>query len=551
MEDKEYPFPDGVKLAIALPHTMPLISTVTHHSLFCVARPEWVEYLTAHSGGDLANRREYQVEIALKSGRTHIWLIDGDMDFPNDILIRLFRLLKQGADLAGGLCYRGYPPHEPIAKHPTKTGNMRPLIDFQFGDIIEPKGTGTACLLVKREVFEKVPRPWFTITRDSNDPLKITKSLDFYFTNRAVELGFKLWIDTSEDVGHLKEIGINRDFYFMNEIFDKLAGPEKRSNRIHKLSKKLSEPSWINKLDRLLEEGDDTKQSHLDSRSESMNWQIISGDRSIFAQRLAGMLGLKIFSQPQGSFDGLFFVDMLPENMAISQEFKSIPKICYWTGSDARLFLNDGAGREFGPSIHVTDSPWLTIKLNSRIPNVCFLPMPPDIPKFDIPLEPNPGILMYLNQHPARDIKRSLSFIQSVHDIPIYVVRGPGIGVNPPVQENVTDLKWMTDDEREEVFKKVSVYVRFMLYDGLSQTVIEMKILGRHVFYTSHFPYCNYIDPKEDVETVAQRVREAISLPLDREAVKWYWSVFNRENFNKILGQLVKKEGWSFPQVMG
>ena len=543
MDDKEYPFPDGVKLAIALPHTLPLISTVTHHSLFCVARPDRVEYLTAHSGGDLANRREYQIEEALKLQCNHIWLIDGDMDFPNDILIRLFKLLKQGADLAGGLCYRGYPPYEPIAKHPEKTGNMKPLIDFQFGDIIEPKGTGTACLLVKREVFEKVPRPWFTITRDSKDPLKITKSLDFYFTNRAVELGFKLWIDNSEDIGHLKEIGINRDFYFMNEIFDKLAGPGKKSNRIHKLARKLSEPLWINKLDRLIEDQDEIKK--VDSKPDS-NWQIISGDHSIFAHRLAGMLGLEIYPKPQGSFAGLFFVDMLPENMAISQEYGGIRKICYWTGSDARLFLNNGASAEFGPAIHVTDSPWLTIKLNSRLPNVCFLPMPPDVPKFDIPVE-EPGILMYLNKHPARDIKRSLSFIQSIHDIPIYIIRGPGMGVDIPAQENVTDLKWMSDDAREEVFKKVSVYVRFMLYDGLSQTVIEMKILGRHVFYTTPFPYCNYVDPKDDVEMIAQRVRETVLLPLDQEGRKWYWSVFNKENFERILGQLCRDKGWSFP----
>jgi hypothetical protein len=546
-EDKLYPFPDGVKLAIALPHTLPLISTVTHHSLFCVSRPDAAIYLTAHAGGDLANRREYQIEEGLKLGCTHFWLIDGDMDFPADILIRLFKLLREGADLAGGLCYRGYPPHEPIAKHPSKRGNMKPLIDFQFGDIIEPAGTGTACLLVKREVFEKVPRPWFSIIRDTKDPLKIVKSLDFHFTSRAVELGFKLWIDTSKDVGHLKEIGINRDFYFMNQIFEELIGKDGKRDRLHKLSQKLSEPLWIDKLDRLLEDEKEAKQ--LARPSDSMNWQLVSGDRSIFAHRLGQMLGLKIHTEPEGSPDGLFLVDMLPENMAISQQYRAIPKICYWTGSDARLFLNNGASSEFGPSIHVTDSPWLAIKLNARLSKVCFLPMPPNLPKFDIPVK-QPGILMYLNKHGARDIKRSVAFIQAVQDIPIYVMRGPGIGVDLPVQENLTDLKWIpNDDEREELFKKVSVYVRFMLYDGLSQTVIEMKMLGRQVFYTTPFPYCNYIEPEESVESVAQRVREAISLPPDRQARKWYWSVFNRENFNRILGQLVKKEGWSFPEV--
>ncbi len=185
------PWPKDCKLGWAIPHTMSMISTVTHYSLMALIRPPGVEILTARRGAGIDEIRERQTEEALKLGCTHIWYADGDMAYPPDTLVHLFSLLERGASLAGGLCYRGYPPFEPVAWHPTEKRMLLPMKDFKFGDVVQARATGCACLLVEAEVFEKIKRPWFLITRRRT---KVTAGEDFYFTSRATEAGFKLHV---------------------------------------------------------------------------------------------------------------------------------------------------------------------------------------------------------------------------------------------------------------------------------------------------------------------------------------------------------------------
>jgi hypothetical protein len=85
-----------------------------------------------------------------------------------------------------------------------------------------------------------------------------------------------------------------------------------------------------------------------------------------------------------------------------------------------------------------------------------------------------------------------------------------------------------------------------MKLDGLSQTVVEMKTLGRHVFYTTPMAHCHLIEPEESVESVATKIRAVIGSPLDEEGAKWYRSIFTVENFKNIVGDLCKQEGWNF-----
>ncbi len=241
-------WPENVKLAWAMPHTMSVISTATHYSLFAVKRPPVIEYLGVPRGGDIAEKRERQTHAALEMGCTHIWFIDGDMVFHPDILVDLFSLLGKGASLAGGLCYRGYPPWEPVVWHPTEKRMLLPVRDFDFGAPVEARATGAACLLVKREVFDVVERPWFMIRRDPENYVRAVEGEDFYFTSRATALGFKLLIHTAYDVDHIRDFPVNREIFFMSALFSRLLGKEKRWDRITKLWKKTTDPEWIDSV---------------------------------------------------------------------------------------------------------------------------------------------------------------------------------------------------------------------------------------------------------------------------------------------------------------
>ncbi len=237
-------FPKDCKLAWAIPHTMSMISTATHYSLFGIIRPPNVEYLAAQRGAGIDECRERQAEEAIRLGCTHIWFADGDMVFPPLTLVALFALLEHGADLAGGLCYRGYPPFEPIAWHPSEKRMLLPLKDFAFGDVVEARATGCACLLVKAEVFEKLNKPWFLIRRKKNG--HVIAGEDFYFTERATSAGFKLSIWTEKDIDHTREFPVNREIFFMSNLFGKILGKERNWDRVTALWKKLNEdPKWL------------------------------------------------------------------------------------------------------------------------------------------------------------------------------------------------------------------------------------------------------------------------------------------------------------------
>ncbi len=61
--------------------------------------------------------------------------------------------------------------------------------------LVKIGGCGTGFLLVKREVFEKIPFPWFSFEKGGED---------LYFSDKARQYGFDIWADMSVLLGHLR-----------------------------------------------------------------------------------------------------------------------------------------------------------------------------------------------------------------------------------------------------------------------------------------------------------------------------------------------------------
>jgi glycosyltransferase involved in cell wall biosynthesis len=247
VEQGNSPWPSNCKLGWAIPHTWPSINYNTHLSIFGMRKPN-VEVLEAGSGGELDRKREYQVENGMNLGCTHFFIGDGDMLFPEMVLVDLFKLLEEGADVAGGLCYRGYPPYDPVVWHPTEYRMLVPFQDFQFGDIIDAGASGAACLLVKREVFQRLKRPWFynkleKVLNDKKEEVLSYQEGDHYFTSNAVKAGFKFRIMTKYDIGHLKEFPVNRDLWLTHGLLSRCGN----WGNIIALFKKLGDKKWIDK----------------------------------------------------------------------------------------------------------------------------------------------------------------------------------------------------------------------------------------------------------------------------------------------------------------
>lgn len=237
-------WPEDVKLGFAMPLSWPYINSITHMSLMAMDRPNFT-YLETARGGDLAEKRELQVELGLRLGCTHIVLLDADMVYPQSVINDLFGVLNKGADMSGGLCYRGYEPYNPLIWHPTEERQLKVFTDYKFGDLVDAGATGAACLLIKKEVFEKVERPWFRIqeeeTTDSGRTTVIRRGEDTYFCRKATKAGFKLKIMTDYDIGHLREFSIDRHFWITFMILNKMGSWE----NAFKLFNKLTDKAWF------------------------------------------------------------------------------------------------------------------------------------------------------------------------------------------------------------------------------------------------------------------------------------------------------------------
>ncbi len=99
-------------------------------------------------------------------------LLDADHTYPTDMLRRL---LGHNVPFVGVPYHRRTPPYE--------------------------SGLGTGCILVQRDVIERMPRPWFEFPRPG-DPL-YGAGEDGYFCNAVGNLGVELLADHDIDLGHV------------------------------------------------------------------------------------------------------------------------------------------------------------------------------------------------------------------------------------------------------------------------------------------------------------------------------------------------------------
>lgn len=165
-------------------------------------------------GTPLDIAREELVEKALEDkNNTHIFFLDTDMipEKPKDINECIASLLAVDSPIVSGI-YKakqksGFPYaawYESVMDDGKKT--FTPIQGWT-GNFFSVDVTGLGCSLIKREVFEKIERPWFSW--DYNQP-----SEDFYFFLKAKKYGFPCWIYADVAFSHVGEIKILTDGTF-------------------------------------------------------------------------------------------------------------------------------------------------------------------------------------------------------------------------------------------------------------------------------------------------------------------------------------------------
>jgi len=181
---------EKIKIAVGIP-TNRLIKPKMALSLLNLVVHSKHDYyfIVSTRGYNTSENRNYITAQAIKNGCAYLFFVDDDMVFPPDILDKL---LVHDKDIVGGIYNTKYEIQSPVIEY---LNNERPTEIFKCGAI------GTGCLLIKCDVFKKVPQIWFSYEWNDNGSVKM--SHDWLFCYKAREYGFNVWCDPTIPVGHI------------------------------------------------------------------------------------------------------------------------------------------------------------------------------------------------------------------------------------------------------------------------------------------------------------------------------------------------------------
>lgn len=152
-------------------------------------------------GSVITIARRNLVDIFLKSDFDYIWWVDSDMKFPIDAPIRL--LQRNKAIVGANYRRRRFP-------NPNFTGMVGSNGAFQEFQTTDNSPAMETCdviphgmVLVKREVYEKVPQPHYL--QEFVQELNLEIGEDIFFCQRAQRAGYEIWCDQelSREVAHI------------------------------------------------------------------------------------------------------------------------------------------------------------------------------------------------------------------------------------------------------------------------------------------------------------------------------------------------------------
>ena len=156
---------------------------------------------------NLDTERNELVKMALQDKTvTHIFFLDTDVVAELDPNQALRMLLQCNCPIASGL-YRakklkGDYPYAMWMKNPNGIGYLG--IQSWTGNFIKVDVIGFGAVMIQREVFEKVPFPWFEWKEPS-------PSEDFVFCEKAVKYGYNISVFTPVAFSHIGSMKVKTD----------------------------------------------------------------------------------------------------------------------------------------------------------------------------------------------------------------------------------------------------------------------------------------------------------------------------------------------------
>lgn len=156
------------------------------------------------------NARNEIVREFLKSDCTHLLFIDADTVPPDNTIERLLRVNQPIVSAITPII-----EHDEARADSDSNGFYKKwnAVDERTGTHVKPNtgvlpiiGAGSSCILVKREVYERMKEPWyrFLYEDDNHKPCEVGE--DIAFVAKAKGMGFNCYAETSVICAHKKAI---------------------------------------------------------------------------------------------------------------------------------------------------------------------------------------------------------------------------------------------------------------------------------------------------------------------------------------------------------
>ncbi len=193
---------------------LPMASPEVFFSFMGLAQQGWPLIKTDYARTDI-QRNKFAVH-ALKQGYEYLLMLDSDHVHPPNIVFQLLHDIEEHPEyeIIGGLAFRRGEPFEPMAYHLTRDGLLASLVPRE-AKIYEVDRLATCSMLIRCDVFKRLPYPWFQYNYDNLTALgwpncdlsalddNLFRSEDIFFCKLAKDHGLRIYVDARVKSPHI------------------------------------------------------------------------------------------------------------------------------------------------------------------------------------------------------------------------------------------------------------------------------------------------------------------------------------------------------------
>mgnify|MGYP001581939255 CR=1 FL=1 len=224
---------EQVKVAFAIPGYGPIYPQVYANHLAVAAYTS--RYLSFHHLGQLpvigASDKMYLhsacnaiVEDFLSSDCTHIFWTEQDMLMP---FYTIVKLLEHDKDICSGVYFLRKGNGQPClylkgdASIHTGIHSAVPVTLFPEDSFFQVHCPGMGCVLMKREVFEKIEKPWFDLKEGWQGGKIYGYGQDIYWYSKVADAGLEVWVDSGIHCSQVMDCNVS-----LHDYRKRIADPE-------------------------------------------------------------------------------------------------------------------------------------------------------------------------------------------------------------------------------------------------------------------------------------------------------------------------------------